>query len=94
MKDPEEFAEKSEDTSDLSGKEPQKWYFAPWAIVTLIICFGPLGLIPLWLRPKTKMRIKVLVSAVVAILAYLMMREVLWVYKTLMVYYRDLGEVI
>jgi hypothetical protein len=40
------------------------------------------------------MRIKVLVSAVVAILTYLMMREVFWVYKTLMVYYRDLGEVI
>jgi hypothetical protein len=94
MKDPEESRERSENTGDLNEREVRKWYFAPWAIVTLIICFGPLGLIPLWLRPKTKMYIKVLVSTAVAAATYLMMREVFWVYKTLMVYYKELGELI
>ena len=46
-------------------EEKGKWYFNPWIITIAILCLGPLGLLPLWFRPKTNVFIKVSVSLLV-----------------------------
>ncbi|MBU0571363.1 MAG: hypothetical protein KKC50_04905 [Candidatus Omnitrophica bacterium] len=47
------------------GQKKGKWYFNPWTITAAILCVGPLGLLPLWFRPKTSVLIKAGVSALV-----------------------------
>ena len=92
MNNQKEFEERSEDASEFREGEVLKWYFRPWTIVAAIICFGPLGLIPLWYRPKTKVHVKVLVSVAVIALTYWMMQFTFDVYKSMMDYYRILGD--
>ncbi|HPS20909.1 MAG TPA: hypothetical protein PKY78_07995 [Candidatus Omnitrophota bacterium] len=50
-----------------TGKTNEKWYFKTWAIVVLILCVGPFGLIPLWFKPRTKLITKLFVSVLVII---------------------------
>ena len=42
-----------------------EWYYRPWAIALAILCFGPLGLFPLWYRPRTSVYFKAVISGVV-----------------------------
>ena len=53
------------DTLEGMEQEKSKWYFNPWTITGAILCFGPLGLLPLWFRPKTNVFIKVGVSVLI-----------------------------
>jgi hypothetical protein len=83
-------------TEDVSGKEKEElqWYYKSWVIIIAILCFGPLGLFPLWFRPRTKMWVKVTVSVVVIGLTVLMIQQTVEVYEKLLNYYRELGDVI
>jgi hypothetical protein len=70
-----------------------KWYFRPWAIAAAIFGFGPLGLILLWFRPRTGIRLKVLVSVLVGIATVWMTVETTKYYQQLMLHYKELAEV-
>ena len=81
---------------DIEEKpEEQKlpWYYKSWVIVIAILCFGPLGLIPLWFRPRTQVWVKVAISVIVIALTVWMTRETAAVYKRLMQSYEELGQV-
>ena len=69
-----------------------KWYYRGWAIFLAILCFGPLGLIPLWFRPRTRIWVKIFVSVVVCVLTFLMVRESITVYGKIVDYYELLGD--
>ncbi len=43
----------------------EDWYFKVWVIVLAILFAGPLGLIPLWFKPKTNLYLKIFVSVIV-----------------------------
>lgn len=72
-------------------KQEEKWYYKPWAIVVAILCFGPLGLIPLWFRPRTKAYIKIGISVVVIAATVWCARATVSTYGKLMEYYQELS---
>ncbi|MGD2278732.1 MAG: hypothetical protein PVH45_01390 [Candidatus Omnitrophota bacterium] len=76
-----------------SVEQKLQWYYKGWVIVIAIFCFGPLGLIPLWFRPRTRAWVKISVSAVVIALTIWMIRETAEVYKGMLDYYEKLGQV-
>ncbi len=69
----------------------EKWYYKPWTIVVAILCFGPLGLIPLWFRPRTKAYIKIGISVIVIAATILCTRMTVETYGKLMEYYKELS---
>ncbi|MCK4851782.1 MAG: hypothetical protein KAS86_01600 [Candidatus Omnitrophica bacterium] len=76
----------------LEGDEA--WYYRPWVITAAILCFGPLGLVPLWFRPGTKAYIKTGVSIAVIALTVWMATGTLEVYKEVMETYEELSLVV
>lgn len=69
------------------------WYFRAWVIIAAILFFGPLGLFLLWFRPKTKLRIKTLVSAIVIAVTIWMSVGVAKYYQDIVAYYEKLAEI-
>ncbi len=92
MKDHSEIEERNESLDDLRKEETMEWYYRPWMIVLAILFFGPLGLVPLWFRPKTKVYVKVLISVVVIALTFWMVRETFIVYDKMANYYKELND--
>jgi hypothetical protein len=83
-----------ENILEKPDKEELQWYYRAWVIVIAILCFGPLGLFPLWFRPRTKMWVKVAVSVAVIALTILMIQQTAKVYEKILDYYKELGDVI
>ena len=92
MKDHSEIEERNESPGDLRKEEQMEWYYRPWVIVLAILFLGPLGLVLLWFRPKTKMSVKVMVSIIVMILTFWMVRETFVVYDKMVDYYKELDS--
>jgi hypothetical protein len=88
-----ELEKKDESLADLHEEEEVKWYYRPWVIAAAIFFLGPLGLILLWFRPKTKLYVKILVSIIVIALTAWMMQQTVSVYKTLIEYYEELSDI-
>lgn len=65
--------------------EGPAWYYNPWMIVVAILCFGPLALPLVWMRPNTPTYIKI--SATVIVVA-----ATVWMTKGAMVFYGQLME--
>ncbi|MGB2661927.1 MAG: hypothetical protein WBD04_06045 [Candidatus Omnitrophota bacterium] len=92
MNNQNELEKTDESLADLHEEEEVKWYYRPWVIAAAILFFGPLGLIPLWFRPKTKLYVKISISIAVIALTAWMMQTTVSVYKTLVEYYKELGD--
>ncbi|GEM_PF-2403158 len=75
-------------------KKDMPWYFNPWVITGTILGFGAFGLIPLWMRPATKLRIKVLVSLVVIGSTVGFLLGYARVYKILSSHYEELARIV
>ena len=75
-------------------KRVGEWYFKPWVILLAILSFGPLGLLPLWFRPKTNIYLKIAISVLVFALTVWMTVEVTKVYQNMLVYYKELAGII
>lgn len=71
-----------------------EWYFRPWIIALAIIGFGPLGLLLLWYRPRTKMSLKVWISVVVCLLTVWTVMGTVKYYRTMSDYYEEQGRII
>jgi len=71
----------------------EKWYFHPAVVFGAILFFGPLGLLLLLARPKTKLLTKILVSIVVLVLTGLMTFEAVNVYRKIIVHFENLSEI-
>ena len=71
--------------------EEPKWYYRPWAIAAAIFCFGPLGLILLWFRPRTRLSVKVLVSGLVVGLTVWMTIGVTDYYRTMIEHIKEVS---
>ncbi|MBL7073140.1 MAG: hypothetical protein ISS33_05115 [Candidatus Omnitrophica bacterium] len=70
----------------------EKWYFKPVSILGAILLFGPLGLLPLWFRPKTKLWMKILVSVVVIGLTVIMTIETVNIYQKMLTHFENVSQ--
>ena len=69
------------------------WYYKKRTIVLAILCFGPLGLVLLWFRPKTGLYLKILVSIFVIALAVWMTKGATIYYEKMVLHYEELAEI-
>ena len=76
----------------MGDKDKLQWYYRGWVIALAILCFGPLGLLLLWFRPRTSAWTKIWISAVVIALTVLYIQQTAEFYKKIMEYYQMLGE--
>jgi len=72
----------------------EQWYYKPWMIVLAILCCGPLGLLPLWFRPRTNIYIKIIVSVAVIAITVSLTIMTANVVKDVMALYQELGELL
>ena len=80
-----------EETKNKNKVDDFAWYFKPWAIIFAVFAVGPLGLLVLWFRPRTSLRLKIGISVVVIGLSVWLSLAVVEYYNTMMIYYKELG---
>lgn len=71
-----------------------EWYFKWWAIALAMFAVGPLGLILVWVRPATKLSLKVIISIFVLALTVWSTIGAVNYYQILAQHYRELAEVL
>ena len=80
----------SDNRNTMTGSS-SKWYYRPGMIFLGILMFGPLGLIPLWYRPSTKLHLKISISFIVVVLTYYCTIATIDTLKNLKDYYGELA---
>jgi len=58
--------------SMLVDKQQVKWYFKTTTLVIAFLCVGPLVLPLIWFNPRFNPKAKIIISAVIIILTYLL----------------------
>lgn len=53
---------------DRSAKSSTRWYFSTSAVVIALLCLGPLALPLVWLNPRYKVTVKLVVTVVIVAL--------------------------
>ena len=77
-------------SSFTDNEEPLDWYFN-WKIIILsFFIAGPLALLLLWFRPKTALKIKIIITTIVLALTFWMMYGAVDYYQTIADYYEQL----
>ena len=75
-------------------KNDSPWYFNPWVITGAILGFGAFGLILLWMRPATRLGVKILVSIVVIGATVLLTMQCLTMYRVCILHYKELAGIV
>ncbi|MBU1086675.1 MAG: zinc ribbon domain-containing protein [Candidatus Omnitrophica bacterium] len=68
-------------------KKMKKWYYQPFGMIFMFIAIGPFALPLVWLNPDLKKETKIIITAIVAIVSYLVGIVVSNSVKNLMEYY-------
>jgi hypothetical protein len=72
----------------LVKKEPEKWYFKTYWIVTAFLCVGPLALPMVWFNPRFSRIKKIIITVIVIILSYYFTVSMIKSFKTIKSYYQ------
>jgi purine-cytosine permease-like protein len=56
----------------MDNKDQKKWYFKPWALIVSFLSVGPFMLPLVWTNPSFSKMTKIIISAVIIILSYLL----------------------
>jgi hypothetical protein len=67
---------------DGSTKSGTKWYFGTSAVVIALLCLGPFALPLVWLNPRYKVTVKIIITVVLVALT------VFLTYLTVNIYFR------
>jgi len=68
-------------------KKQGAWYFSTLFLVIGFLCVGPLVLPLLWVNPRYSIRIKIIISVVMIILTYYIIKFLNSVFQSLTEYY-------
>jgi hypothetical protein len=74
----------------LVEKQKGKWYFTDSVIIITFLCVGPLVLPLVWLNPRYGKMTKIIISAVIIILTYIIGSLLINSIKSLNTYYRTI----
>jgi hypothetical protein len=77
----------------MPDDKPQvKWYFKTSFLVTAFLCVGPLVLPLFCFNPRFSRKTKIIVSAIVIILSYLLIVATLESFKLIEKYYQEMNQ--
>lgn len=79
---------------DVTQKKTIAWYYNAWFIAFAILMFGPLGLFPLWYRPKTSIIIKIVITVLVFAITVWLMITTAKLFREVIAYYQEMAEAI
>ena len=72
----------------LENQNSPKWYFKSWSLVVSFLCVGPFMLPLVWRNPRFSKKYKIIITAVVIIVTYLMTEFLFKSLKTIANYYQ------
>jgi hypothetical protein len=55
---------------ELEQKPKLKWYYTDWGLIVLVLCVLPFALPVVWLNPRYKPIVKIIISIVIIALTY------------------------
>ncbi|SRR4030042_372315 len=76
----------------LNRPVQEKWYYRPYMIVVLFLCFGPLALPVVWFHPRLSRQVKIVISIVVLALTIVLTRVTVHAVKKIIDYYQQMGS--
>jgi purine-cytosine permease-like protein len=56
----------------MDNQDPPRWYFKTWSLIVSFLCIGPFMLPLVWTNPRFSKNTKIIISAVVIFLTYLL----------------------
>ena len=74
--------------SDLSKKEPQKWYLRTSMLVLAFLVVGPLALPLVWINPRFSSKTKIIISLITVILTWWLVAVSVQSIKSITEYYK------
>jgi hypothetical protein len=72
----------------MDNQNPPKWYFKNWSLVTSFLCIGPFMLPLVWTNPRFSKKSKIIITAVVLIITYILGELLVKSLKTIVSYYQ------
>jgi hypothetical protein len=70
------------------------WYYEPWFVIAALLCFGPLGLVSVWMNPRLKLRYKIFITLLVIAATFWLLILSVKLYRWFMIYYQELADII
>ncbi len=74
----------------MENENKPRWYFKNWSLVISFLCVGPFMLPLVWANPHLDKKSKIIITAVILILTYLLVAVFLKSLKTINAYYQSL----
>ncbi len=74
----------------MDEKRQEKWYFKTWSLLISFLCVGPFMLPLIWVNPRFSKRSKVIISAVIIILTYILTMVLVRSLRSVSSYYQFL----
>jgi len=72
----------------MENEDKPKWYFKSWSLVISFLCIGPFMLPLVWINPHLDKKSKIIITAVIVVLTYLLVIVSLKSLKTISAYYQ------
>ncbi len=72
----------------MDNQNQPKWYFKTWSLVASFLCVGPFMLPLVWKHPRLSKKSKIIITAVVLIVTYMVAESLLKSLKTITSYYQ------
>jgi hypothetical protein len=72
----------------MEDQNKPKWYYKTWSLVASFLCVGPFMLPLVWKNPRFSKKSKIIISAVVLILTYLLYKLLEKSLQTIVSYYQ------
>jgi len=75
----------------MENNDKGKWYFKNWSLVISFLCVGPFMLPLVWSNPHLDKKAKIIITAVIVVLTYLLVVVSLKSLKTITDYYQTVS---
>ncbi len=74
----------------LDKKPKEKWYLRPQTLIVAFLCVGPLALPLVWINHRFNLKNKIIISAIIIILSYILGVMFVTSIKNIVEYYKQI----